>query len=165
MYNINNGPETGANMGGLISASWSLMRGGWAGVGILDVVPGFVSATDYHLMVASPCAGAGTDAGAPIIDRDGISRPLPLLTMPDLGCYEVDQSTIGMNEISEANTFSVYPNPVISGNKFTIQNATDDFVITDVTGRVVCNNPGKNEPVEISTLGWEAGWYLLYAPG
>ncbi len=45
---------------------------------------------DYHIGLASPMAGAGTDAGV-TVDVDGEARPAPAGTQPDIGADEVCQ--------------------------------------------------------------------------
>jgi hypothetical protein len=56
----------------------------WFGTGCLDANPVFVSLTDSHLTVSSPCLAAGTSSDAPVIDIQGMARSSP----PDMGCYE-----------------------------------------------------------------------------
>ena len=50
--------------------------------------PDFVNpgADDYHLLVASPCVGAGVNVGI-TEDLDGVARPEPP-TQPDIGAYQ-----------------------------------------------------------------------------
>ena len=74
---------------GSASVSYSDVEGGvLPGAGNLSVDPGFVDAPngDLHLQPGSPCAGAGTAAGAPATDKDGVVRPYP----PSIGAYEGD---------------------------------------------------------------------------
>jgi len=54
--------------------------------------PGFANrpARDYHIGLASPMAGAGTDVGV-TADLDGDVRPAPVGTRPDIGADEVRQ--------------------------------------------------------------------------
>ncbi len=56
----------------------------------INVDPRFVSPVtdDYHLSNSSPCIGAGTTTGAPVIDLEGNPRPDPAGSDPDIGAYE-----------------------------------------------------------------------------
>jgi hypothetical protein len=52
--------------------------------------PEFVAApTNFSLASNSPARNAGTTTAAPPVDLTGASRPNPVNTAPDLGCYEV----------------------------------------------------------------------------
>ena len=81
--------------GGLVTAAYSDVRGGWAGTGNRDVDPGFLDTT-YQLSNASPCIGAGIDSlelggvwyYAPPTCFGGSDRPSPAGTPPDLGACE-----------------------------------------------------------------------------
>jgi hypothetical protein len=46
---------------------------------------------DFHLQAASPAVNKGNPAAGVLIDLDGKSRPLPVGTSPDLGCFEKEQ--------------------------------------------------------------------------
>jgi hypothetical protein len=50
-----------------------------------NVLPGFVSSSNYHIIGGSAVAGFGTDEGAPDVDYDGVVRPSP----PSAGAYDV----------------------------------------------------------------------------
>lgn len=67
------------------------IRNGYHGSSNLNSDPLFVSQTDFHLQPASLCINAGDNRFAPPKDLDGNSRPLPVGTNTDLGCYELDQ--------------------------------------------------------------------------
>ena len=64
--------------GGTATVTYSLVEGGWTGVGNVDADPLFVdSATgNVRLQPGSPAIDAGTATGAPGFDLDGNSRPL-----------------------------------------------------------------------------------------
>ncbi len=56
--------------------TYSVVQGGYRGIGNIDTDPRFVGAGDYyHLTKRSPCINAGTSKGAPRTDIDGDSRP------------------------------------------------------------------------------------------
>ena len=62
------------------------VQGGIAGKGNINADPKFTNAAggDFHILASSPCAGAGTPAGAPPTDEGGVPRPNP----PSIGAYE-----------------------------------------------------------------------------
>ena len=77
----------------------------------LNATPKFVSATspyDLHLQAGSPCLGAGTAAGAPTTDKDGVVRPNP----PSIGAYELAQT-------GTTTTLTSSLNPSVSGQSVT----------------------------------------------
>jgi len=161
LYNSNFQPEITYSTSAIVNINYSNVRGGFAGVSNINTIPGFISGSDFHLTPASPCAGAGTDQGAPAEDLDGVLRPLPVLTMPDMGCYETDQSLTSLvhTVISDEN-ISIYPNPVMRGNEVTITNVTDTILITDISGRTILleQNTGT---VRLKTENLKAGLYLI----
>ncbi|MDM8522467.1 SBBP repeat-containing protein [Desulfococcaceae bacterium HSG8] len=68
--------------------TYSNIQGGYTGEGNINTDPMFVDAAngDYHLTSVSPCIDAGTSAGAPGQDLDGLPRPQN--NMADMGAYE-----------------------------------------------------------------------------
>jgi len=165
-YNPNPGPESEASLNGFLGVTYSNVRGGISGTGNLNVVPGFISSLDFHLWPTSLCAGMGTNIGAPAIDFDGNARPVPLATMPDMGAYETDQSTVSLMDFTTDNkVLNVYPNPVISGQLLSIENAIGNITITDVSGRVIYEGSHNTKRIVIYTQGWNAGIYVIRVPG
>ena len=63
--------------GGQVSATYSLIQGGYNGEGNQSADPKFVNpgADDFHLQQGSPCVDQGTADGAPSDDIDGDDRP------------------------------------------------------------------------------------------
>lgn len=53
-------------------------------VGNIDLLPAFVSATDFHLLAGSPCIDADHAPIPPLVDFDGRART----GVPDIGAYE-----------------------------------------------------------------------------
>ncbi|MDQ3049380.1 MAG: T9SS type A sorting domain-containing protein [Bacteroidota bacterium] len=163
-YNFNSEPEGVNSLNGTLDILFSNVRGGYAGLGNQNVVPGFASSTDFHLLSSSLCAGAATDNGAPLVDRDGIPRPLPASTMPDQGCYEVDQSaTTVLSPQANENTFNIYPNPVIAGTPVFITHTSGTLVITDCNGKKISETTGNEGLTAISTNGLKPGMYLVHS--
>jgi hypothetical protein len=65
---------------------------------VLDVDPGFVSATDFHLQETSPLVDAGNPTpGGPATDRDGLARVVDGdgngSAVRDMGAYELQDVT------------------------------------------------------------------------
>lgn len=58
------------------------------GTGSIDTDPLFVGDGDYHLSSNSPALKAGTLSGAPTDDLEGLPRPNPIGSNPDMGAYE-----------------------------------------------------------------------------
>lgn len=65
--------------------------GGYNGIGNIDADPLFVNDFVFIPSPESPCISAGSLANSTSTDILGNPRPLPLNSMPDMGCYEVDQ--------------------------------------------------------------------------
>jgi hypothetical protein len=112
LWNQNTGAEVSVNSS-TVNISYSCVRNGFTGTGNISTSPVFVSATDYHLQVTSPCINAGTLSGAPDFDLENNPRPQPALTNPDMGCYEINQVITGVPVVmSVLSTIGIYPNPV-----------------------------------------------------
>jgi len=90
-----------SNAGGAVKISYSIVKGGYAGTGNLDTVPGFINEGswgsdglwiegDYKLAPSSPAVDRGTTVGAPDFDADYNPRPQALAH--DLGAYERTRS-------------------------------------------------------------------------
>jgi len=84
----------GAELVGLVTATYSDVEGGAAGTGNLDADPLFVGGGDYRLDAGSPCIDVGNNLtpGIPYTDLDGYIRIRDgdcngVLTV-DLGAYE-----------------------------------------------------------------------------
>lgn len=76
------------------------VQGGYAGIGNIDLDPGFAFDDDFHLTVGSPCIDAGTNTpsgGLPAEDADGSPRPLDGnddgQAVADMGSHEFDPGT------------------------------------------------------------------------
>lgn len=162
-YNDNSGNETNTGGTGTISANYSDIRGGMAGTGNINALPQFISTADYHLSPNSPCAGAGTSTGSVPYDLDANPRPLPALTPPDMGCYEVDQSLTLMSEINDnPASLLLYPNPASPGDVVYITNGDNHpFEVFDTHGRQAHRYLANNGNSSINTTGISSGIYLI----
>lgn len=164
LYNPNSGAEIlEINSTGL-SINFSNIRNGYPGNGNLSVLPNFVSATNFHLSPGSPCAGAGTLAVSIPFDLDGTPRPLPALTNPDLGCYEVDQTATSVNDSPVAASIMavVFPNPAGQNQTVSIKHVVDGFIqIMDITGRTLVTGFIQNSHFDFIPMGWDPGIYIV----
>jgi hypothetical protein len=165
VYNPNSGSEITLSGTGAIVVDYSNVRNGYAGNSNMNLTPGFVSASDYHLTPASPCAGAGTLAGSPSFDFDNNARPLPALTNPDMGCYEVDQSATGIHDVwnEAANALKIYPNPANQNSIVYIQNVLNKhIIITDIKGSLIFDEQSTVPTFNFNTGSLQSGMYLIH---
>jgi len=89
-----------SNPFGTLSTTYCDIQGGYAGIGNIDADPLFVNAAagDYHLMPASPCAGAGTSSAPAYLPytQDNQPRPNP----PSIGAFEVSTARLVLTNIA-----------------------------------------------------------------
>ncbi|OQW91378.1 MAG: hypothetical protein BWK78_04830, partial [Thiotrichaceae bacterium IS1] len=79
--------------------------------GNIEVNPQFVGNGDYHLSSNSPVLGQGTLSGAPTNDVEGLLRPAPVGSNPDMGAYEMGPSaTNACTSWNVAKDFRMSPN-------------------------------------------------------
>ena len=98
------------NNGGSVTATYSIVEGGYTGTGNLSTNPLFVSLPsfasaptitgDLHLTASSPAINKGTNTGAPTTDLDGNTRPFTG-TITDMGAYEF-QGLGGCTQVATA---------------------------------------------------------------
>ncbi|MBI4557721.1 MAG: right-handed parallel beta-helix repeat-containing protein [Candidatus Hydrogenedentes bacterium] len=71
-----------------LKVDYSLVQGGWEGIGNLDADPLFIDSSngDLRLRAGSPAIDAGTLDGAPEVDIRGVARPQGAGV--DMGAYE-----------------------------------------------------------------------------
>lgn len=168
LYNPNAGYEidTGGDPYAGVAAYYTNIRGGYPGGNIFNLTPGFISVNDFHLQTSSPCANLGNSVGVPVYtDLDGTPRPLPALTNPDLGCYEVDQSATGIQEewSESANTLKVYPSPANRNSLIYIENVLNKhIIITDMKGGLVFEEQSTIPIFNFYTGSLQPGMYLIH---
>lgn len=159
-YNPNTGTDVVKNTAAVVTITYSDVRGGYTGTGNINILPGFISSSDYHLQTNSPCAGVGTNAGAPVSDLDNQPRPQPLASNTDMGCYEVSQ-LVGISE-NAAGELKLFPNPVTQETRV-MAPVEMEIRIMDLSGKqvmVMQLREGLNT-IDLSTLA--PGMYFLVA--
>ncbi len=119
---------------------------------------------DYHLKNTSPAIDAGSNAGVPNIDKDGITRPQG--SGFDIGCYEYTSaaSVEGENIPQSFQLFQNYPNPFNPNTVISWQSTVGShqtLKIYDVLGNEVVTlvdeyKPAGKYEVEFSAKGGDA---------
>jgi len=91
----NNSNKNNSIYPGTLSMTYSNDEVGTSGTGNINTNPMFIDAEigDYHLSNYSPCIGAGSLNDTISIDLDGLARPNPNGTTPDIGAYENELSS------------------------------------------------------------------------
>lgn len=163
-WNTNTGAEISSSTSAA-SVNYSCIRNGFTGTSNISTSPLFVSASDFHLTQNSPCINAGTLAGSPLFDLDNNLRPLPALTNPDMGCYELNQGGVFVAELYEENSFalSVFPNP--ANESVTIKHGSTcmqgGLRIFDATGRMVHQSAFKGNSHVLDITSFANGMYSI----
>jgi len=164
-----NGVEISGDGSGTEDVSYSIVQGGFPGVGNLDVDPLFTNtySGDFHLLPCSPAKDAGTTSGAPATDFEGDIRPqgdgidmgvdeAPVVTIlsandialgSDLSCTDADGWTHYYNSSSAKLLLSLQlgnSGAVVLDDAVTIDpdGGTDVFWVNSVEGNFVNNTQG-----------------------
>jgi hypothetical protein len=161
-WNQNSGAEV--INAGTVAITYSDVRGSYPGTGNLSLFPAFVSPSDWHLALGSPCLNAGTAAGAPPFDLDDQPRPLPAGTNPDMGCYETDQS-LSVAGSSGPAAWSVFPNPATGTVQALLPSPAgrrQTALLSDLAGRTLQTHDATGlYRLAFSVGGLPPGIYLL----
>ena len=132
----------------------SIVEGGYAGTGNLNLNPLFVSPNanglapmgvlgDYHLQACSPAINSGSNAGAPNVDLEGNARPFPVgIGIVDMGVYESQSAgSTGPNTLTVTE-------PITSGT------------VLKVAGKITATNQVSN-----ATVVYQATKSVTLSPG
>jgi len=89
----------------------------------------------------------------------------PLAPVSFENVFDIEITSSVANETNSATGWSVYPNPVISGQTLRINTNDDDsgsLRITDPTGRLIYQNKINHvNTIDISTNSWSSGMYIM----
>lgn len=162
--NYNNFYSSGTNLGyigGAVKATLADIQAGFGGnVNSLNVLPVFMSATDFHLSATGNAAldNKGTPVAEVTVDADGNTRNA--LT-PDLGSFEFTATVLAVNEAAKKNTVTVYPNPVVDYLYFNNDNRIKDVEVYNVSGQRVLSETINAEKGSVDMRRVPAGIYIV----
>jgi len=162
--NYNNFYSSGTNLGyigGLAKATLADIQAGFGGnVNSLNVLPVFVSATDFHLSATGNAAldNKGTPVIEVTLDADGNIRNA--LT-PDLGSFEFTAAVLAVNEAAKKNTVNVYPNPVVDYLYINNDSRIKDIEVYNVSGQRILSETINAEKGSVDLRRAAAGVYIL----
>jgi hypothetical protein len=124
--------------GGMFAVTYSIVRGGMAGMGNVSQAPVFMSASDFHLNPFSPGIGAGDSTVLLDFDLDNQPRPVPAASHADMGCYETDQ-TVAVAYAEAETEFMLFPNPATDLAFVKLPPGSSEclLLLTDAAGREV----------------------------
>lgn len=164
-YNPGSGTEVNTGGGGSVTITYSNVRNGYTGMGNINALSQFAGATDYHLLLASPCAGTGTPSNSIGWDLDYLPRPQPANTDPDMGCYELNQTSTGLSDHAEGS-INLYPNP--ASHMITVsypKNGQHLITLSDLRGRVFSSEEYTGVRTEINVDHIPSGIYIVDVDG
>ncbi|MEF9476710.1 T9SS type A sorting domain-containing protein [Chryseobacterium sp. 1B4] len=162
--NYNNFYSTGTNLGyigGAAKATLADIQAGFGGnVNSLNILPVFVSATDFHLSATGNTAldNKGTPVAEVTLDADGNTRNT--LT-PDLGSFEFTATVLAVNEAAKKNTVNIYPNPVTDYLYINNDSRIKDVEVYNVSGQRILNETINAEKGSVDMRRAPAGIYIL----
>jgi hypothetical protein len=158
------GTEVSSSTASQLKVSYSDIRGGYSGTGNINVDPEFVSASDFHLLLSSPCIAVATLTGSPVDDVEGSPRPMPSGNNPDMGAYEMDESVDGFSSMENVDELTVYPNPfsgkLFLSSTFSCSGKTIIKVITG-SGEIIFSKQSSTQSQEIDLSNIPCGIYFL----
>ncbi|MDR6369504.1 hypothetical protein J2795_000259 [Chryseobacterium bernardetii] len=162
--NYNNFYSAGTNLGyigGAAKATLADIQAGFGGnVNSLNVLPVFMSATDFHLSATGNTAldNKGTPVAEVTLDADGNTRNA--LT-PDLGSFEFTATVLAVNEAAKKNTVTAYPNPVIDFLYINNDNRIKEVEVYNVSGQRILSETINAQKGSVDMRGATAGVYIV----
>lgn len=162
--NYNNFYSSGTNLGyigGVAKATLADIQSGFGGnVNSLNVLPVFVSATDFHVSGTGNAAldNKGTPVVEVALDADGNTRNA---VTPDLGSFEFTATVLAVNEAAKKNTVSFYPNPVVDYLYINNDSRIKDVEVYNVSGQKMLNETINAEKGSVDMRRAPAGIYIL----
>jgi len=134
-----------------VEINYSLVEGGYPGIGILNNNPGFLSPDSVIPSKNSVCVNAANPNMSLPKDRDENQRPLPENTRPDLGAYEIDQefrAALVRFFLDENENGTREADELFVGIGSVLLNGAEEYVNSSVEGIFVGLDLGQN------TLTW-----------
>ncbi|CAD0221138.1 T9SS type A sorting domain-containing protein [Chryseobacterium sp. JV274] len=162
--NYNNFYSSGTNLGyigGVAKATLADIQSGFGGnVNSLNVLPVFVSATDFHVSGTGNAAldNKGTPVVEVTLDADGNTRNA---VTPDLGSFEFTATVLAVNEAAKKNTVSFYPNPVVDYLYINNDSRIKDVEVYNASGQKMLNETINAEKGSVDMRRAPAGIYIL----
>jgi hypothetical protein len=162
--NYNNFYSSGTNLGyigGLAKATLADIQLGFGGnANSLNVLPVFVSATDFHVSATGNAAldNKGTPVVEVTLDADGNVRNA--LT-PDLGSFEFTVAILAVNDAAKKNTVSFYPNPVVDYLYINNDSRIKDVEVYNASGQRILSETINAEKGSVDMRRAPAGVYIL----
>jgi len=160
--NYNDYFSSGANLGyiGSARAALSDIQTGFGGnVNSLNILPAFVSATDFHLASSgnSTLDNKATPVPEVTVDADGNARNA---TTPDLGGYEFVTTVLAVQDVAKKK-LNYYPNPVVDFISINDVNKIKNVEVYNTVGqRVIVENVNSDKAL-IDMRKVPAGTYIL----
>lgn len=160
--NYNDYFSSGANLGyiGSARAALSDIQTGFGGnVNSLNILPAFVSATDFHLASSgnSTLDNKATPVPEVTVDADGNARNA---TTPDLGGYEFVTTVLAVQDFAKKK-LNYYPNPVVDFISINDVNKIKNVEVYNTVGqRVIVENVNSDKAL-IDMRKVPAGIYIL----
>jgi len=162
--NYNNFYSSGTNLGyigGAAKATLADIQSGFGGnVNSLNVLPVFVSATDFHVSGTGNAAldNKGTPVVEVTLDADGNTRNA---VTPDLGSFEFTATVLAVNETTKKNTVNFYPNPVVDYLYINNDSRIKDVGVYTVSGQRILSETVNAEKGSVDMRRAPAGIYIL----
>lgn len=162
--NYNNFYSSGTNLGyigGAAKATLADIQSGFGGnVNSLNVLPVFVSATDFHVSGTGNAAldNKGTPVVEVTLDADGNTRNA---VTPDLGSFEFTATVLAVNETTKKNTVNFYPNPVVDYLYINNDSRIKDVEVYTVSGQRILSETINAEKGSVDMRRAPAGIYIL----
>lgn len=160
--NYNDYYTTGANLAFIGSARATLanLQTGFGGnVNSINVLPAFVSATDFN--IATSGNAALDDKGTPVadvtVDFNGNTRSS---ATPDLGGFEFTDATLAVQDINRVK-ISYFPNPVTDNLNISYDSKIKDVEIYNASGQIIKTAGINAENGIIDMKNLPVGSYIL----
>ncbi|SDQ78295.1 Por secretion system C-terminal sorting domain-containing protein [Chryseobacterium soldanellicola] len=160
--NYNDYYSSGTNLGfiGFARAGLADIQAGFGGnVNSINVLPAFVSATDFHLATMGNTAldNKGTPVAEVTVDADGNARSA---TTPDLGGFEFTATVLAVQDAAKKN-ISYYPNPVTDYIYINYDSKIKNVEVYNMAGQKIINGNINAEKGAVDMRNAAPGAYIL----